>query len=81
MRGNMDLDSFLSWYEMRMINSSVQVSHTILDGSYSYTMKHDIGRNWSIYHKIILELIFKEVFNRKIPVKADKNLISFQFKQ
>jgi hypothetical protein len=81
MRGQMDLSSFLSWFEMRMINSSVQVSHTNQDGFHTYMMRHDIGKNWSIYHKTILELIFHEVFNRKIPVKADKNILSFQFSE
>ncbi len=79
MKGNTDLSSFLSWFEIRMINSAVQVSHSNNDGFHTYVMKHDIGRNWSIYHKTILELIFQEVFNQKIPVKADKNTISFQF--
>ena len=66
MKGNTDLLSFLSWFEIRMINSSVQVSHTNNDGFHTYVMKHDIGRNWSIYHKTILELIFQKVFNRRI---------------
>lgn len=81
MKGRMDLPSFLSWLEMRMINSSVQVSHTSQNGYHTYVMRHEIGKNWSIYHKTILELIFREVFNRKIPVKADKNVISFQFSE
>jgi len=81
MKGKMDLSSFMSWFEMRMINSSVQVSHTNQDGSHTYVMRHEIGKNWSIYHKTILELIFREVFNRKISVKADKNVISFQFSE
>lgn len=81
MKGNTDLLSFLSWFEIRMINSSVQVSHSNDDGFHTYVMKHDIGKNWSIYHKTILELIFQEVFNQKIPVKADKNTISFQFSE
>lgn len=81
MKGNTDLLSFLSWFEIRMINSSVQVSHSNNDGFHTYVMKHDIGRNWSVYHKTILELIFQEVFNQKILVKADKNTISFQFSE
>ncbi|MDE1861658.1 MAG: hypothetical protein KGI33_01970 [Thaumarchaeota archaeon] len=79
MKGRMDLVTFLSWFETRMVNSSVQVSHTSMDGVHTYVMKHDIGKNWSTYHKTILELIFDEVFSRKIAVKADKNTISFQF--
>ncbi|MGI0073452.1 MAG: CopG family ribbon-helix-helix protein [Nitrosotalea sp.] len=81
MKGNLDLLSFLSWFKMRMINSSVQVSHTHQDGFHTFIMKHDIGKNWSIYHKTILELLFHEVFNRKIPVKAEKNTISFEFSE
>lgn len=78
MRGKMDLISFLAWFETRMINSSVQVSHTNENGLHTYVMKHDIGKNWSIYHKTILEMLFLEAFNRKISVKAEKNTISFQ---
>lgn len=81
MKGRMDMLSFLSWFEIRMINSSVQVSHTIQDGSHTYVMKHDIGKNWSIYHKTILESIFQEAFNRKITVKADKSMFSFNFSE
>lgn len=79
MKGKIDTTSFLSWFEIRMINSSVQVSHSSNDGFHTYVMKHDIGKNWSVYHKTILELIFREVFDRKIQVAADKNTISFQF--
>jgi hypothetical protein len=81
MKGSIDLLSFLSWFEIRMINSSVQVSHSNNDGFHTYVMKHEIGRNWSIYHKTILELIFQEVFNRKILVNSNKNTISFQFSE
>ena len=79
MKGRMDPVSFMSWFETRMINSSVQVSHTNIDGFHTYVMKHDIGRKWSVYHKTILELIFSEVFGMKISVKADRNTISFNF--
>lgn len=81
MQGRMDIISFLSWFEVRMINSSVQVSHTNIDGFHTYVMKHDIGKNWSVYHKTILELIFDEVFARKIKVRADNNTISFNFSE
>ncbi len=81
MKGKLDLISFLSWFKIRMINSSVQVSHTHQDGFHTFIMKHDIGKNWSIYHKTILELLFQEVFNRKILVEAEKNTISFEFSE
>ena len=79
MKGRMEPVSFMSWFETRMINSSVQVSHTNIDGFHTYVMMHDIGRHWSVYLKTILELIFSEVFGMKISVKADRNTISFNF--
>jgi len=81
MKGKIDLDSFISWFEMRMMNSSVQVSHSIEKGTHNYIMKHDLGKNWSIYHKTILELIFEEFLKKKIDVKYNKNMISFQFSE
>jgi hypothetical protein len=44
MKGKMDLESFLSWFEDRMKNSSMQVSHTFDRSSrtHSYIVKHDI---------------------------------------
>ncbi len=82
MKGKIDIQSFLSWFELRMINSSVQVSHIHEDDHFHrYVMKHELGKNWSLYHKTILELIFEEVFNKKMDVKIDKTMISFEFSE
>ncbi|MDE1767636.1 MAG: hypothetical protein KGI27_15385, partial [Thaumarchaeota archaeon] len=66
MRGKVELTSFISWYETLMINSSVQVSHLVDNGFHNMVLKHDLGRKWSLYQKTILELIFKELFQKKI---------------
>jgi len=79
MKGKIDIESFLSWFELRMINSAVQVSTIHEDKFHRYVMKHELGKNWSLYHKTILELIFAEVFHKKIDVKIDKTMISFEF--
>lgn len=81
MKGKIDVKSFLSWFELRMINSAVQVSHIQEDAFHRYVMKHELGKNWSLYHKTILELIFEEVFEKKINVKIDKTMISFEFSE
>ncbi|MGI0006546.1 MAG: hypothetical protein ACREAR_00950 [Nitrosotalea sp.] len=82
MKGQIDIQSFFAWFELRMINSAVQVSHIHEDdGFHRYVMKHELGKNWSVYHKTILELIFEEVFNKKIDVKIDKTMISFEFSE
>ncbi|MDE1727580.1 MAG: hypothetical protein KGI02_01395 [Thaumarchaeota archaeon] len=80
MNGRIDIKSFLTWFELRMINSAVQVSHIHEDdGFHKYVMKHELGKNWSVYHKTILESIFEEVFNKKIDINIDKTMISFEF--
>jgi len=82
MKGRIDIQSFLAWFELRMINSAVQVSHIHEDDDFHrYVMKHELGKNWSVYHKTILELIFEEVFNKKMDVKIDKTMISFEFSE
>ena len=81
MKGEIDVNSFMSWFEMQMINSSVQVSHMIEKGIHTFVMKHDLGKNWSIYHKTILELIFEELFHKKIDVKYDKNVFAVRFSE
>src|SRR5579863_833617 len=63
MKGDVDVDSFMSWFEIQMVNSSVQVSHMSEKGVHTFVMKHDLGKNWSLYNKTILELIFDELFH------------------
>lgn len=79
MKGKIDIESFLSWFEIRMINSAVQVSTIHEDSFHRYVMKHELGKNWSLYHKIVLESIFAEVFHKKMDVKIDKTIISFEY--
>ncbi|HJU14753.1 MAG TPA: hypothetical protein VJ792_09900 [Candidatus Nitrosotalea sp.] len=79
MRGKVDLRSFLSWYETMMLNSSVQTSHVIDGGLHSMVLKHDLGKNWALYHKTILGLVFKEVLHKNVELEYDNNTIRIVF--
>jgi HicB family len=81
--GNIELDSFLSWFENRMKNSSIQMSHTFDEKSrtHTYTMKHDINENWSLYFKEILRYIFNEVLGKRIDISTSYSMLTFKFKQ
>ncbi len=81
MKGETDVLSFMSWFEMQMINSSVQVSHMSDDGTHTFVMKHDLGKNWSLYNKTILEQIFQDMFKKKIDVKYDKSMFALRFSE
>jgi hypothetical protein len=83
MKGRMDLDCFLSWFEDRMKNSSVQMSHTFDDITriHTYLVKHDICENWSLYIKEIVEHMFDEILERKVEVSVLNTTLTFRFKQ
>ncbi|HYF98898.1 MAG TPA: hypothetical protein VD815_02285 [Candidatus Saccharimonadales bacterium] len=80
MKNKMDLDSFLSWFESRMASSLTETNHTIQDGYHVYVLKHELGENWSLYHKIVIELMFNEIFNKTVNVTISNTTIRFRFK-
>lgn len=79
MKNKMDLNSFLSWLDVRMKNSSVEVNHSIEDGTHTYILKHDLGENYSLFQKTVLELIFNEVLRRRIDCSFSDTILSFRF--
>ena len=83
MKGNIDLDSFLSWFENRMKNSSIQVSHTFNRNSrmHTYIIKHDISENWSLYLKEIIGYIFNNVLQKRVEISQSSSMLVFKFKE
>ena len=56
MKNKMDLDSFLSWLDVRMKNSSVEISHSIEGSTHTYILKHDLGGELFIIPKNSVEI-------------------------
>ena len=83
MRGKVDLDSFLSWFEARMKNSSIQVNHTLDNNAkmQTYVVKHDICEIWSSYLKQIIEYVFNEILARKVEVSTSYTTLTFRLKE
>jgi hypothetical protein len=79
MKNRMDLDSFLSWFETRMNSSLTETNHSIQNGFHVYVLKHELGENWSLYHKIVLELMFNEVFEKAVDITISNTTIRFKF--
>jgi hypothetical protein len=79
MKSKVDLDSFLSWFEMRMKSSSIELSHTVESDLHTYILKHDLGYNWSLYHKTLLELIFNDVLSKRVDVAITNTTLTFKF--
>lgn len=80
MKNRMDFDSFLSWFEARMASSLTETNHTMQDGFHVYVLKHELGENWSLYHKIVLELMFNEIFHKTVSITISNTTIRFRFR-
>ena len=81
MKNKMDLDSFMSWFEIRMKSSSIEMTHSSENDLQVYTVKHDLGENWSLYHKTVLELMFNETLEKSIDISISRNTIRFKFRE
>lgn len=79
MKGDMSLTSFISWFETRMKMSGFEMNHNIKSQNHTYIVKHDLGYNWSLYHKTVLELIFHDVLQKPIQFEMNERLITFTF--
>ncbi len=81
MKSKMDLQSFLSWFEMRMKNSSIEFSHKVENSTHTYVIKHDLGCNWSLYHKTLLQIMFNQIFGRQVNISIYDTTLTFQFRE
>jgi hypothetical protein len=85
MKHRMDVESFLEWFETRMKTSSIEISHQRLgdtNGVHSYMIKHDLGKNWSIYHKTIFEYILQGVLQKPMKnVLVTPTMFGFEFEE
>jgi hypothetical protein len=79
MKNKMDIDSFLSWLDVRMKNSSVEINHSIEGSTHTYILKHDLGENYSLFQKTVLELIFTDVLRKHIDCSFSDTILSFRF--
>ena len=81
MEKDLTLASILSWIEAWIKkNSTAGFTSTKKNGIQTYIMKHDLGENWSLYHKTILVQIFKEVLNEPITIDTRGSTLRFSFK-
>lgn len=81
MKGSMDVDSFVSWFVTRMKISDFEMNHTVKNSTNNYIIKHDLGINWSLYHKTVLQLIFNDVFKKKIDIIIKDRMMEISFEK
>ena len=80
MRGGIDEDSFVDWFISRMKNSSASVvSKSANSGHKAYVIKHDMGENWSLYHKTIMEAIFSDILKKSLQISMTESTLTIEF--
>ncbi len=78
-KGKVDLNSFLSFLEAEMNHYGIHIRHNIEGNTHIYTLKHELGENWSIYFKTVLDSIFNEVLEKHIETIISKTTLEFKF--
>jgi hypothetical protein len=84
MKGKIDLDSLFSWLELWLKrNSTAGFSHVVENGLHICIMKHSLGSKWSLYHKVVLQLMLKEILGEFsiVEVNMAENILLFKFKE
>jgi hypothetical protein len=84
MKGKVDLDSLFSWLELWLKrNSTAGFSYVVENGLHTCIMKHNLGFKWSLYHKVALELMLKEILgdSHVIEVNIAENILVFKFRE
>jgi len=83
MKGNLTLKSFLSWLKVRMEQCS-ELNYTMESNGpqAKVIFKHDLGENWSVYHKKILDYIFHDILRKNtILIEATDTTLILYFKE
>lgn len=79
MKGSINLESFMSWFETRMKTSNFDMNHSTHNDTHTYIIKHELGKNWSLYHKTVLELIFHDIFHKPIKIEINERMFEINF--
>lgn len=81
MKGRIDVLDFVSWLEMRMRNSGFEIIHRVdgTKGVHSVTIKHDLGKNWSLYLKIMMESVLADFFKKRSEFVVSDSMLLANF--
>ena len=82
MKGKIDLDSFLSWFETLMKKAFIEINHTWENNGNTrrYIVKHNLGENWALLVRNLLQIVFNDMLGIRIEiVNLSNTTLVFQF--
>jgi hypothetical protein len=77
MKPNHDIDDFIDVLRTWLTVSWMQHNIENKNGSYRFTIHHDLGIKWSLYVKTLVSELSKDVLEKRSQVKITNDLISF----
>ena len=77
MNGKVDFNILVSWYKERMRHCSEISDKQIDNNQYKIIFKHELGENWSLYHKTIMESLCHEYLSKPIEINITSSTIVF----
>ena len=75
MNGKVDLKILISWYKERMRHCSEISDKPIDNNQCKIIFKHELGENWSLFHKTILEAICHEYLSEPIEINITRSTV------
>jgi hypothetical protein len=81
MKGRMDALMFISWVEARMRNSGFEIVHRVDNAKdiHTVTIKHDLGKNWSLYLRTMLQSILVDIFKKQSEFVVSDSMLLVSF--
>lgn len=78
MKMELNIESFLEWFESRIRKSSIEINKQISNGRTELIIKHDLGYNWSLFQKRLIENVFSEYFKRNVNCNALDTILTIR---
>jgi hypothetical protein len=70
MYGSIDFDTLMCWFKARMKNAAdVSDKMDENNGCRKIIFRHELGENWSLYNKVLIESICHDILSK--PIKID----------
>lgn len=81
MENRYDLDSFLKWIELTNRISGFAQKHVIDGNMHEYIIQHDLTLSWSLYMKMLYEMILEDVYSKRADFEVTPSTLVFRIER
>lgn len=81
MENRYDLDSFLKWMEITNRMSGFAQKHVVEGRTHEYIIQHDLNMKWSLYMRTLYQMVFDDVYKKKIDFEVTPSTVVFKIER